>query len=116
MNGSSQKYIIRMDYTAEELANIKKRISENMASLAEKQRELDDILAFIARLESASLRQLAESASGSRKKRHLAEPKSVLEQKEEYEQKRVAMEQNIGRMWEKIHDLQEQERMLDGRQ
>lgn len=40
----------------------------------------------------------------------------MLEQKEEYEQKRVAMEQNIGRMWEKIHDLQEQERMLDGRQ
>ncbi|UNI19824.1 hypothetical protein JDV02_005974 [Purpureocillium takamizusanense] len=104
-----------MEYTAEELANIKKRISENMASVAEQQRELDDTLAFIADLESESLRQMARSSSSSRKKRNLPEPKPVEEQKADMERKRARIERNLGLMWEKIHDLQEQERMLEGK-
>lgn len=37
----------------------------------------------------------------------------MAEVKEEYERWRAEKEANIGRMWEKIRDLQEQERKLE---
>ncbi len=95
--------------------DLKKRISEAMKELDEEQRELDDILRFIDSIENAELEQMSGSASSARNRRNKDMAKSMIKEKEEYERKRADKEANIGRMWEKIYDLQEQERNLQAK-
>ncbi len=95
--------------------DLKKRISEAMKELNEEQRELDDILRFIDSIENAELEQMSGSASSARNRRNKDMAKSMIKEKEEYERKRADKEANIGRMWEKIYDLQEQERNLQAK-
>jgi Asp-tRNA(Asn)/Glu-tRNA(Gln) amidotransferase C subunit len=92
--------------------DLKKRISEAMEELGKEQQELDDILGFIGRINDADLEQMSGSASSARNKRNKEKARSAAEVKEEHERRRAEKEANIGRMWEKIHDLQEQERKL----
>jgi len=99
-----------MASTAEDL---KKRISEIMEALGKEQQELDDILEFISKIDDADLEQMSGSASSARNKRNREKARSVAEVRKEYENRRAEKEANIGRMWEKIQGLQEQERKLE---
>lgn len=56
---------------------------------------------------------MSGSASSARSRRKRAKVKSVGEEKEEYERRRTEKEEHLGRMWLKIHELQEQERELE---
>lgn len=56
---------------------------------------------------------MSGSASSARNGRNKEKARYVAEVKEEYERWRAEKEANIGRMWEKIRDLQEQERKLE---
>lgn len=102
-----------MDLTLDELQHIKKRISEIMADVAREQEELNEILAFIDTIEQADLSQMSGSASSARSRRRKAKVKSVEEEKAYYERRRAEKEENIGQMWMKISDLQEQESALE---
>lgn len=101
-----------MDLGIEELENIKKRISEILTDVAKEQEELDDILKFIAAVEDISLQQMSGSASSARSRRSKAKAKSIEEEKKEYEERREQKQVKIRHMWEKIHELQLQERKL----
>ncbi len=104
-----------MDTASEELARIKARISQEMTALAEEQGELDAILRFIDGMGQANLGQVSSSPSSARSRRRKAGSKSAEEESAGYEGKRAKKEENIGRLWEKIHDLQDKEKELEGR-
>lgn len=62
---------------------------------------------------SLSPHQMSGSASSARNKRNKAKTKPVEEEKKDYERRRAGKQESLGRMWRKIHDLQEQERELE---
>lgn len=102
-----------MDFTLQELDMVKKRLSETMAALSEEEKELDDIIAYINSIDKDDLERLADSASSAKARRgKITKIKSAKEETEEYERRRAEKEANIGNMWVKIHNLQEQEREL----
>jgi len=105
-----------MGFTFDELEKVKKRISEVMADVAREQRELDDILLFLSAIEQANLQQISGSASSARSRRNKVKAKSVEEEKKDYERRRAEKQESIGRLWMKIHDLQEQEKELKDKQ
>lgn len=55
---------------------------------------------------------MSQSASSARRRRKKAAAKSVEEEKKGYERKRAEKQDTLGRLWQKIHDLQEQEKQL----
>ncbi|EXK77990.1 hypothetical protein FOQG_17319 [Fusarium oxysporum f. sp. raphani 54005] len=101
-----------MDPTPENLSEIKKRISEIMADVAEEQQELDAIVLFIDNIEQQNQDQMSQSASSAKRRRKKAAAMSLEEEKKDYERRRAAKQDSLGRLWQKIHDLQEQEREL----
>lgn len=101
--------------TIDELEKIKKRISEVMIDMANEQQQLDAILRYLESVEQASLHQMSESASSARDRRKKPKTKSAEEEKESYERMRGQKEESLGRMWRKIHDLQVQQRELEGK-
>ncbi|RMJ07399.1 hypothetical protein CDV36_013006 [Fusarium kuroshium] len=101
-----------MDPTSENLNQIKKRISEIMADVAKEQEELDAIVLFIDRIERQNQDQMSQSASSAKRRRRKAAAKTVEEEREDYERRRAEKQDIIGRLWQKIHDLQEQEKQL----
>ncbi|KPA45722.1 hypothetical protein FLAG1_01448 [Fusarium langsethiae] len=107
-----QQIPVTMDPTAQELSDIRKRISETMAYVSKEQQELDEIIQFINRIEQFDLQQMSGSASSARGKRNKAQVKSVKEEKEDYECRRAKKQESLGLMWRKIHELQEREREL----
>lgn len=68
---------------------------------------------FIHNLRNVDVSQMTKSASSAKVKRSRTEAKSAEEERKEYERLRVEKEQNIGRLWMKIHELQERERELE---
>jgi hypothetical protein len=56
---------------------------------------------------------MSRSASSARGRRKKAEAKTAEQEKESYERKRAQKEENLGHMWMKINDLQEQQRELE---
>ncbi|KYK57371.1 hypothetical protein DCS_04380 [Drechmeria coniospora] len=101
-----------MSMTNNQLATLKKRISEIMAAVDEERRELNQILAFLRNIPKESRQQLSNSAAGSKRARADMSGQTIDESGDYYERRRMEKEQAIGRMWEKIHDLQVEEIQL----
>ncbi|ROT34543.1 hypothetical protein SODALDRAFT_329795 [Sodiomyces alkalinus F11] len=97
----------------DEVQALNKRISEIIGVLAEEQEKLDDILRYLESISEADLGKMSRSASSARNRRRKAGTKSIKEEKEEYENKRHHIEAKIGRLWEKINDLQKQKEDLE---
>ncbi|CAK7236619.1 hypothetical protein SCUCBS95973_009668 [Sporothrix curviconia] len=106
-----------MDRTQKELADIKKRISETMTIIDQEKRALDEIISILQSLSGAVYDQIMASSSTSKEKRDIA-PIEINTRDEELqrpEDMRNAKQDAIGRMWEKLHDLQQEERDLEGK-
>ncbi|KAG8424790.1 hypothetical protein J3458_001554 [Metarhizium acridum] len=96
----------------DQLSVVRKRISETMAAVEEEQRELINILAFLSTISKEARQQMSESASGSQGARRRKTGLTIDQSGDYYQRRVVEKEQAIGRMWEKIHDLQVEERQL----
>ncbi|ODA79269.1 hypothetical protein RJ55_04862 [Drechmeria coniospora] len=87
--------------TNNQLATLKKRISETMAAVDEERRELNQILAFLRNIPKESRQQLSNSAAGSKRARADMSGQTIDESGDYYERRRMEKEQAIGRMWER---------------
>ncbi|KAG8415538.1 hypothetical protein J3458_009379 [Metarhizium acridum] len=85
-----------------------------MATVAQEQKEFEDILEYINSIEQANLSQMVGSASSarSRRKKSKTMPKPADEELEKYQRRRAGKEESIGLMWQKIHELQQEEKRL----
>ncbi|KAL7784091.1 hypothetical protein V8C37DRAFT_413511 [Trichoderma ceciliae] len=103
-----------MDTTVEELERTKRRISETMREVQRAQNELNDILKFIETIEASNAIQMSGSASSarSRRKKNKGNTKTAEEELDSYRHKQAEKEESLGRLWEKLHDLQAKERNL----
>ena len=106
-----------MDHTAKELDEIKKRITETMTIIDKEKIELEGVLALLQNLSNDTYDLITSSASNSRSKRdkNPGGVKTRDEEMQELEAVRNAKQDAIGRMWEKLHDLQQEERDLEGK-
>lgn len=68
---------------------------------------------FLSKIEDSVMEQMSDSASSVRGRRNMPEPKNVGQLKAEFEDKLAAANEEIGRLWEKIYDLQNQEREME---
>lgn len=96
-----------MDLSTEELGELKKRISEIMATIDEEKRQCEDILEKISSLKDDEYSQLVSSASDSRRRRGegTSSTQTQKEKMEEMEAERNTRQDSIGRLWDKLHDL-----------
>lgn len=100
-----------MDIPSEQLKKIRKRISETLADAAAKQKELDEVIGMLHGISQSNQDQLSNSGSWARERR----TKRAAKQNRiaDYERQRIELEQAIGRMWEKIGELQEKEKAAE---
>jgi replicative DNA helicase len=84
-----------------------------MADVMKEQTELDGILLYIDSLSRDNMQQMSRSASSAKRKRNKAGVRPVDEEKQAYEERRAEKQENLGRLWMKIHELQELERELE---
>jgi len=104
-----------MDTTVKELQRTKKRISETMQDVQRAQSELNEILKYIETIEASNAIQMSGSASSarSRRKKNKGDTKTIEEELESFRHMQAEKEESLGRLWEKLHDLQAKERNLE---
>ena len=113
LNNITKSTPATMDFTPGELEEVKKRMSEIMQDIMQEQKELEKILEFIESLSRDDMQRISESTSSTRRNRNIADIRSAEEEKQSYEEMRVAKEQSLGNLWMKIHELQVKERELE---
>ncbi len=106
-----------MNPSQQELSDLKKRISEIMTTIDKEKTDLEFILGLITSLSNEDYDRITTSASSSLKKRDKdpSDNKTREEKITEMEKLRNDKQDLITGLWNKLHDLQQQDRDLEGK-
>ncbi|KAF5018488.1 hypothetical protein F66182_9523, partial [Fusarium sp. NRRL 66182] len=104
---------VKIMSTAQTREDIKSRLSDVMRIIAAKQQESGALLDRITLLEADLRNSISDSASSARRRRGLPDPLPIERQLQQLQQERIEKDAEIGQLWTKIHDLQQEERSLE---
>ena len=96
-----------------ELKRVQKRISELMRDYATEQEQRQNLLNTIQSVSSSNIQLMSASASSSRRNRQRTDTTDMRTTINELQRQLTEKEAVIGRLWNKLAELQERERELE---
>lgn len=96
-----------------ELKRVQKRISELMRDYAAEQEHRQNLLNTIQYVSSTNIQLMSDSASSSRRNRRRTDTADMSTTIDQLQRQLAEKEAVIGRLWNKLAELQERERELE---
>lgn len=97
---------------SKELKKVQKRISDTMRDLTDEQENYQNLINAIQDASAVDVQLMSNSASSSRRRRGRRDAGNMNRRVEELQTQLSAKEVAIGRLWNKLAELQEKEREL----